>query len=403
MVSDTMTATVATNDEQFEAVAKWADENQIDAGQTVTPAVVEAEPVEARPLWELVRSAQGDPNELLKYRYLCRGGGLLLVGPTGIGKSSLSMQLMLSWALGREVFGIYPSRPLKSLLIQAENDDGDLAEMRDGVRLGLHLSEEEAQEACRNIIVCREDSLMSEEFFTKRVIPLLEEYRPDLLWIDPALAYLGGETNSQKDVGRFLRNQLNPVLHRFGCGCIVVHHTNKPPSGQERPNWQAGDFAYLGSGSAEWANWARAVLVMRAVGSHSLFELRAGKRGPRLGWREADGETRSYAKYIAYADEPGVICWRQASEEEVPAGAEGFKRQMTKEDIMPHVPVDKPITKEALRSKVNQAGLALNRINGMIAELIDDGLLYEWRVARKGTNPQRLIARFAQPEPELLK
>jgi RecA-family ATPase len=112
MVNDTMTATVATNDEQFEAVAKWADENQINAGQTVTPAVVEAGPVEARPLWELVRSAQGDPNELLKYRYLCRGGGLLLVGPTGIGKSSLSMQLMLSWALGREVFGIYPSRPL---------------------------------------------------------------------------------------------------------------------------------------------------------------------------------------------------------------------------------------------------------------------------------------------------
>ena len=70
---------------------------------------------------------------------------------------------------------------------------------------------------------------------------------------------------------------------------------------------------------------------------------------------------------------------------------------------MPHVPVDKPVAKEALRSKVNQAGMALNRINGMIAELVDEGLLHEWRVARKGTNPQRLIARFAQPEPELLK
>jgi hypothetical protein len=403
LVSDTSATVVVAGDEQLNAVEQWAEENRIGAAQALAPTEAEVETPQARPLSELVRPALADPNELLKYRYLCRGGGLLLVGPTGIGKSSLSLQLMVSWALGREAFGIQPSKPLKSLLIQAENDDGDLAEMRDGVKLGLRLREEEGQQACANIIVCREDSLMSEEFFTKRVIPLLEQHRPDLLWIDPALAYLGGETNSQKDVGRFLRNQLNPVLHSFGCGCVVVHHTNKPPSGQEKANWQAGDFAYLGSGSAEWANWARAAVVMRAVGSHSLFELRAGKRGSRLGWREADGETRAYAKYIAHAEQPGVICWREASEEEVPAGANGVKRQMTKEDVMPHVPVEKAITKEALRSKANQAGIALNRINGMIAELVDEGRLFEWRVRRKGTNEQRQIARFAQPEPELLK
>ncbi len=98
-----------------------------------------------------------------------------------------------------------------------------------------------------------------------------------------------------------------------------------------------------------------------------------------------------------------MICWREVSEDEVPPGADGSKRHMTKEDILPHVPLDKPITKEALRSKANQAGIALNRINGMIAELLDEGSLFEWRVPRKGTNPQRLIARFAQPEKELLK
>jgi hypothetical protein len=181
-----------------------------------------------------------------------------------------------------------------------------------------------------------------------------------------------------------------------------VHHTNKPPSGHEKPNWQAGDFAYLGSGSAEWANWARAVLVMRGVGSHSIFELRAGKRGPRLGWRQDDGETRLYAKYIAHADAPGVICWREAHEHEVPADTDGGKRHFTKDDLMPHVPTDKPIAKEALRSKANQAGIALNKINGLIAELLDEARLFEWRVHRKGTNPQRLVARFPQPQPQLL-
>ena len=36
------------------------------------------------------------------------------------------MQIMLGLALGKNVLGIAPARPLKSLLIQAENDDGDL-------------------------------------------------------------------------------------------------------------------------------------------------------------------------------------------------------------------------------------------------------------------------------------
>ena len=86
-----------------------------------------------------------DPTELLKQRYLCQGGGLLLVGPTGHGKSSLAMQFMIKWALGQPVLGFEPARPLKSLLIQAENDDGDLAEMKSGVFNGLNLSPEDCE------------------------------------------------------------------------------------------------------------------------------------------------------------------------------------------------------------------------------------------------------------------
>lgn len=58
---------------------------------------------------------------------------MLLVGPAGVGKSTLQMQASLCWGIGREFFGIHPARPLKSLHIQSENDHGDLAEMRDGV------------------------------------------------------------------------------------------------------------------------------------------------------------------------------------------------------------------------------------------------------------------------------
>ena len=141
---------------------------------------------------------------------------------------------------------------------------------------------------------------------------------------------------------------------------------------------------------------------MRSVGSHSVFELRAGKRGGRLGWKEADDVTKAYCKLIAHAKEPGVICWRDADADEVPE-TNKVKRVHTKEDIMPHVPVDKPISKEALRGKANNAGIALNKINQLIAELVDDGKLFEWTEKRPRTNPRKLLSRSPQPEEELIK
>jgi hypothetical protein len=130
------------------------------------------------------------------------------------------------------------------------------------------------------------------------------------------LSYLGGESNSQRDVGTFLRNNLNPLLREFGCGVAVVHHTNKPPSGKEKPEWSGSDFAYLGTGSAEWANWSRAGLAIRATGQQGVFELRAGKRGSRLGWKDDDGNV-SFARFIGHSTQPGAICWREIAASEI--------------------------------------------------------------------------------------
>jgi hypothetical protein len=225
------------------------------------------------------------------------------------------MQAMILWALGRKCVGVAPVKPLKSLLIQAENDDGDLAEMRDGVIAGLNLTPVQVQTALACIIVACEDTRTGATFTNCTLAPLLAKHRPDLVWIDPALAYLGGEASAQKDVGGFLRNLINPLLHRFECGGILITHTNKPPSGREKSHWTAGDFAYSGTGSAEWANWARAVLALRSIGSHDVFELRAGKRGARLGWKDFDGQ-RSYVRHLAHGTKG--IYWREATPDEIP-------------------------------------------------------------------------------------
>jgi hypothetical protein len=305
------------------------------AGQSQGEAEEKAPAPVARKLSEIVRPSEQDPDELLRYRFLCRLGALLLCGPTGIGKSSLALNLALLWAVGRDGFGIKPARALRSLFIQAENDDGDLAEMRDGIIAGLNFTPEQTRQATGSVVVAREDERVGKRFFLETVQPLLEAHKPDLLWIDPALSYLGGETNSQRDVGAFLRNGLNPLLRRYNCGAVVVHHTNKPPQGHEKPTWTGGDFAYLGAGSAEWANWARAVLALRSIGQHPVYELRAAKRGGRLGWQMPEGAS-GFVKYLSQAAEPGAICWREVQAPELSTG--GRPKSATENDLLSLLP-----------------------------------------------------------------
>jgi hypothetical protein len=276
-----------------------------------------------RTLAELQRPVYGnDPDELLQSRFLCRGGLALLAGPTGIGKSSLLMQAAIHWALGKPFFGICPGDVFQQfgmhiLLVQAENDDGDLYEMAAGVMAGCtDLTEADRKAAFERIIIPEPTCKSGNEFAGLLDAMLTELGSFDMVIIDPAFAYLGGDGNSQRDVSHFMRELLNPLAQKHSVGILIIHHTNKPMKGKEKENWAAGDYAYLGAGSAEWINPARAALALRSIGSDTVFELRAVKRGRRLGWRDANSQPTN-VQHIAHHGAPGVICWRQAMPDEV--------------------------------------------------------------------------------------
>lgn len=342
----------------------------------------------ARTLDEFVKPLANDPDELLKHRFLCRGGGLLLVGPTGHGKSSMSMQFMIKWALGQPALGIDPARPLKSLLIQAENDDGDLGEMKTGVFNGLNLSEKEQELACASVCVCQESSKSGRALCDDVIEPLLKTIKPDLLWIDPALAYLGGDMNKQEDVGRFLRMFLAPLLIKYNCGGIIIHHTNKISKDPEK---QMTDFTYLGAGSAEWSNWCRAILALNKTDVPNLYELIASKRGQRLKWKSGDGESITTKRYIGYSKRPDTICWVEMAitdAEEMRAS-----NGKTREDVMKHVPQHLMIAKDHLVKVCRQNGIGKNLSAELIEELLSDDQLYEVPIPRMGKRAKVLLSR----------
>ena len=323
-VGSDLTAALHAAPRQAESIIKNARQTLEDLNTKSAPARYIV-----RSIGEIQFPTERDDQELLRHRFLCRGAGLLLAAPAGIGKSTFNLQAMLCFGIGRECFGFVPTGPLKSLYIQAENDDGDLRELRDGIFDGLKFTANDRAVASSNVSFVTVDDMCGLAFVQNCVEPLLRETRRDLLWIDPLLAYLGGQL-SQEVVSPWLRNGLNPVLRRHKVGCILTHHTNKPASGKEKPDWRAGDYAYIGSGTIELANWPRAVVAIVSTGSHDVFELRLGKRGSRAGWRNPDGST-CYARYIAHGQDG--IYWRNADENERP-GTAGRKVECTVEDII---------------------------------------------------------------------
>ncbi|HYF37010.1 MAG TPA: AAA family ATPase, partial [Prosthecobacter sp.] len=205
-----------------ESFSEWMiSQDAEDLGQEITIASL------------LEFRAEEDPNCILGDRWLCRGGSCLFVGQSGIGKSSLAVQAAILWSLDMSLFGIKPKRALRSLFIQAENDLGDIAEMFQGVWQGMNLPGADKPEVIRqvndNVFFRTIDSLTGYDF-TQAVRRLIDKYKPDLVWLDPLLSYIGDDISKQSVCSQFLRNWLNPISKATGVCWMMMHHTNKPPS-----------------------------------------------------------------------------------------------------------------------------------------------------------------------------
>lgn len=262
-----------------------------------------------------VYDISNDPNSVLGNRWLCRCGSLVIVGQSGTGKSSLCMQLMILWALGREAFGIAPTRgqPIKSLLIQAENDIGDLAEMYQGVRQGMGLTREEERLLETRIIIYR-NTTHTGPGFVQVMAKLIDRHKPDVVWVDPLLNFIGDDISDQKVISEFCCNQLNAISHRTGVIWALLHHTGKPSKDPKAgSHWTGSDLAYSGLGSSALTNWAREMAVIQRVfvpdGTPPTFQFSMTKRRKRAGLRDMD-ENSTDAIFVRHSASPG-ICWEQ--------------------------------------------------------------------------------------------
>jgi hypothetical protein len=314
---------------------------------------------------------------LLGDRYLCQGGGLFIVAPSGHGKSVLTAQAAIELACGLPAFGIRPSRPLKSMIIQAEDDDGDIIEMAQIVN-HLELGPDQRKQVGNNTHVEFVNDVTGDEFL-KLCDGFLSQRRADLLWINPYTAYLGADIKDDGANTHFLRNGLNPILTAHDCGAVVLHHTPKT-NFRDTTSWKPSDWMYSGAGAAVLTNWARAYLAIDPCEDQGVYKFIAAKRGNRIGW----GDCFPVFEQIWAHNTEGKLLWVPANQHQI--AAVKAKGQNGPEDLLPLIPFIDPIIQERLFLLAKEKrSLGVNKVRGFLKILIEDGKIKNEKIKRQGT------------------
>jgi AAA domain/DnaB-like helicase N terminal domain len=308
-----------------------------------------------------------DPDCLIGKRYIVRGGSSLWAGGSGYGKSSLILQLAVYWGCGVPCFGLRPVRPLKSLIIQAENNAGDMGEQLQGVFAGISKIGDLDIDRCRelierNVIIRR--TLKTGLHFLALLDELLEVDKPDMAWSDPLFAFAGCDLTNQKDTTRFLRDGLFPIADKRGVAMNVVHHVSKPARGDSKDKSEMADvdYQYLGFGSSEIQNSFRAVNTLLPIAKTGIFKLVLSKRGERAGATDPEGKwTRTL--HLTHSTEG--ICWLQTDPPEKPNKGAG-RLKYTPDHILDEMSiahgVKAGIFQERLESEIGMSSATFYRI-----------------------------------------
>ena len=359
--------------------------------QWPTPVPWENEPPAPAPLGKSLiyyadRQIDNSKN-LLGNRWLSRCCGALVIAPSGHGKSSLAIQFTLLVSCGRTAFGIHPPKPLRVLIIQAEDDDNDLTEMAAMVRR-LDLTPAERGAVSDNTHCLWVNDVTGANFIVF-VENALSAFPADLLLINPLSAYVGKDLKDEEAVHVFFRAWLTPVLKKHDCGLLGIHHTPKT-NFQNTENFNWYDWMYSGAGHATLTNWARAVLVIAPSGTPGTYRFIAAKRFEKTGW-----QSREY--WYSHSIEEGVILWVPSTQDQIASGHKG--KDATCEDLLTIVPMLDPVPIEVLTVDAKKKlGMARDKVRDFLKALVHANKVFRHFFKRPRTNDEVKYARTPQSD-----
>lgn len=272
-----------------------------------------------------------NPDALFEGGWGRRRSIAVLVASSGVGKSVISTQLFVPWALGKQaLIGSAPLHPLRVSFIQAEDDDTEMGEFRRDHRKGYADEGWEEAEVRRGEELVADFSRvfegLTDDDFIRKLDKVLDMFPQDVVVLNPFQSYTAFDLNDNNDLKAFVNAGLLGLMKRHRAFMLIVHHTNKPNINNitKGGGWSADDLAsYAGAGGASLTNTARSVTFIRRCTPkecpiENSFYLIGAKRGNRLGWKDADGK-KTNKKIIAYSED--YIHWRVPTPEEIAEAA----------------------------------------------------------------------------------
>ncbi len=210
---------------------------------------------------------------------LVKGSTALLVGPSGIGKTFLAIDISLSIATGKAWWGENVSQG-SVIYVNAEGRMG--FSKRLGAWLDFH-----HQEAPDNFYVTKRNLFISEESEVAGFIELAQKVQPVLVVIDTLAQNFGpgADESSTKDMTLFVNN-CQRLSNELEATILIVHHT--------------GHHAYRARGSS--ALLAAVDTEMTIVAQGDFIELTITKQRDL----ELKDPILLYSKRVSYTDPNGV-------------------------------------------------------------------------------------------------
>ncbi len=185
---------------------------------------------------------------VLIHPYMCVRGGLnVTVGRAGKGKTVMNLNRMLRWGAGLPMFDgwtdqdgnalLAPDEPLRILIVENEGAAG-LFHRQIGIMLHAegYLTDEQRDLAKENVLIWGEGGYSGLKLDDEQKLGELragvEEWQPDMVFIEPFRSLWSGEENSATEMNVVV-DALVALATDFNCGVWAAHHEKKGGAGED--------------------------------------------------------------------------------------------------------------------------------------------------------------------------
>lgn len=227
--------------------------------------------------------------------YLMRGAVTVLSGPGSAGKSMLTLLWCVSIALERRIGRFFPAPGLRALVYNVE-DDAD--EQKRRLSSALRQNKAHPSDLVGRVMragptgvgtLFRVDPLTKRLTGTEilaRLEQLLEEFKPDVAFLDPMVELHDSEENDNTAIRAFMA-KLRALAARYNCAICLLHHARKGAAGT------AGDPDSL-RGASAIVGAARVVLTVLTMDEDEAKGLNIAA-DVRRNYFRLDGAKSNYA------------------------------------------------------------------------------------------------------------